>query len=60
MFSQSEFLKEMIQWLKLPVLKVGDRGYESHFGLQVSNEQIFSSPLTRKNSKLRGASVTEG
>ena len=25
-----------MQWLKLPAWKVGDRGFEPHYGLQVS------------------------
>ena len=45
-----------MQWLKLPAWKVGDRGFEPHFGLQVSKKQNVSSPLTRKNSILWGTS----
>ena len=44
--------------LKLPALKVGDRGFEPHSGLQVSKKQTVSSPLTRKAAILWGASVT--
>ena len=28
----------LVQWLKLPVWKVGDRGFEPHSGLQVSKK----------------------
>ena len=45
--------------LKLPAGKVGDRGFEPHSGLQISKKQNVSSPLTRKDSILWGASVTE-
>ena len=48
----------LVQWLKLPAWKVGDRGFEPHFGLQVSKKQNVSSPLTREDSILWGASVT--
>ena len=46
----------LVQWLKLPAWKVGNRGFEPHSG---SNEQNVSSPLSRKDSTLWGASVTE-
>ena len=46
----------LMQWLKLPALKVGDRGFEPHSGLKVSNKQNVSSPLTRKDSILWGDS----
>ena len=49
----------LVQWLNLPSWKVGDRGLEPHSGLQVSKQQNVSSPLTRKDSILWGASVTE-
>ena len=49
----------LVQWLKLPAWKVGDRGFEPHSGLQFSKEQNVFSPLTRKNAILWGASVTE-
>ena len=48
-----------MQWLKLSVCKVGDPGFEPHSGLQVSKKQNVSSPLTREDSILWGASVTE-
>ena len=49
----------LVQWLKLPVWKVRDRGFEPHAGFQVSKKQNVSSLLTRKDSILWGASVTE-
>ena len=52
----------LMQWLKLPAYCLesrGDRGFEPHSGLQVSKKQYISSPLTRKDSILWGASVTE-
>ena len=49
----------MVQWIKLPAWKVGNRGFEPHYGLQVSQKQKVSSPLTRDDSILWGASVTE-
>ena len=51
--SWSARARALMQWLKLPAWKVGDRGFEPHSGLQVS------SPLTRNDSILWGASVTE-
>ena len=30
----------MVQWLKLPAWKVGDRGFEPHSGLQVSKNLV--------------------
>ena len=48
-----------MRWLKLPACKVGDRGFEPYSGLQVSKEQNVSSPLTRKDSILWGASDRE-
>ena len=48
-----------MQWLKLPAWKVGDRGFESNSDLHVSKKQNVSSLLTRKDSKLWGAFVTE-
>ena len=50
----------LVQWLKLPAWKVGDRRFESHSGLQVSKKQNVSSPLTRIDAILWGGSVTEG
>ena len=46
----------MVQWLKLPAWEVGDRGFKPRSGIQVSKKQNASSPLTRKDSILRGAS----
>ena len=37
----------LVQWLKLPAWKVGDRGIESHSDLQISKKQNVSSPLRR-------------
>ena len=31
----------LVQWLKLPAWKVGDRGFEPHSGLQVSKKKMF-------------------
>ena len=56
---QLRMARALVQWLKVPAWKVGNRGYEPHPGLQVSKKPIFSSPLTRKDSILWGASVTE-
>ena len=39
--------------------KVEDCGFEPNPGLQVSQKQNVSSPLTREDSILREASVTE-
>ena len=49
----------LVQWLRLPAWKVGDRGFEPHSGLQVSKKQNVSSSLTGNNSILWGTSVTE-
>ena len=49
----------LLHWLKLPVWKVGDRGFEPQSSLQVSKRQNVSSLLTRKDAILWGASVTE-
>ena len=49
----------LVQWLKLPAWKVGDRGFEPHSGLQVLKKQNVSSPLTRNDSILWETSVTE-
>ena len=38
-----------VQWLKLPALKVGDCGFKTHFGFQVSKKQNVSSPLNSKD-----------
>ena len=47
----------LVLWLKLPFWKVRDRGLVPR--IQVSKKQSVSSPLTRKDSVLWGASVTE-
>ena len=49
----------IVQWLKLPAWKVGDRGFEPRSGIQVSKKQSVSTPFIRKDSILWGASVTE-
>ena len=49
----------LVQCSKLPVWKVENRGFKPHYGLQVSKKQNVSSPLTREDSILWGASVTE-
>ena len=49
----------LVQWLKKPAWKIGDRGLEPHSGLRVQRNKNVSSPLTRKDSILWGASVTE-
>ena len=42
----------LVQWLKLPVWKVGDHGFVPRSRIQVSEEQNASSLLTRKDSAL--------
>ena len=49
----------LVQWLKLPAWKVGDRAFEPHSGLQVSKKQNVSSALTQKDSIMWGSAVTE-
>ena len=49
----------LVQWLKRPAWKVGDRGFEPHSGLQILKKQSVYFPLTSKYSILWGASVTE-
>ena len=49
----------LVQWLMLPAWKVEDRGLEPHSGLQVSNKQNVSSPLSREGSIMWRTSVTE-
>ena len=49
----------MVQWLKLPAWKVGGRGLVPRSGIQVSKKPNVSSPFTRKDSILCGASVVE-
>ena len=44
----------LVQWLRLPVWKLGDLGFEPHSGLQVLKKQNVSSLLTRKDSMLWG------
>ena len=51
--------KKHVQWLKLPTWKVGDRGFETRSGPQVSKKQNVSYPLIRNDSVLWGSSVTE-
>ena len=48
-------VKELLQnsW------KVGNRGFKSHSGLQVSKKQNVSSPPIREDSTLWGTSVNE-
>ena len=49
----------LMQWVKLPAWEVGDRGFEPHCGLQVLKKQNVPFSLTRKDSILWGAPVTE-
>ena len=49
--------RALMQCLRLLALKVGDRGFEPHSGLDVSKKRKVSSSLIRKNSMLWGASV---
>ena len=49
----------MVQCLKLPAWRVGNRGLEPHSCLQVAEKQKVSSLLTRNDLVLWGASVTE-
>ena len=49
----------LVQWLKLPAWKIGNRGFEPHAGLQASKKQKVSSPLIRNDSILWGTSVIE-
>ena len=44
----------LVQWLKLPAWKVGDRGFEPRSGIQVAKKQNASSLPTRKDSILEG------
>ena len=41
-------VRALLQWVKPPVWKVGDRGFISHSGIQVPKKQMFLPPLTRK------------
>ena len=47
-----------MQRLKLPAWIIGDRGFEPRSGIQVSKKQHVSSPITREDSILWGASLT--
>ena len=47
----------LVQWLKLPAWKIGNREIEPHSGFQVSKKRV-SPLLTRKDLILWGASVT--
>ena len=49
----------LVQWLKLLHWKVGNCRFEPHARLQVSKKQNVSSLHIRKDSTLRGRSVTE-
>ena len=40
----------LVQWLMLPDLKIGDRGFKPHSGFQISKKQNVSSPFTRKDT----------
>ena len=55
----SETAGAVVQWLKLPAWQVENRGLEPCSGIQVSKKQNVSSPLTRNDSILWGASVSE-
>ena len=48
-----------VDWLNLPAWKFGGRGFETRSGTRVSKKRNVSSLLTRKDSILWGASVTE-
>ena len=48
-----------MQWLKLSAWKVGDRGFEPHYGLQVSEKQNVSFSLIRDDSILWRTFMTE-
>ena len=54
-----QFASHELGRVKLPALKVGDRGFESRSGIQVSKKQNVPSPLTREDSTLWGTTVTE-
>ena len=51
--------RPLVQWLKLHAWKIGDCGFETRSGIQVSKKQNVSSPLTRKDLILWAASVIE-
>ena len=48
-----------MQWLKLPAWTVADCGFVTRSGIQVLKKRNASSTLTRKDSILWRASVTE-
>ena len=45
----------LVQWLKLPAWKVEGREFKPNFGLQVSEKQNISYPLTRKKNNILGS-----
>ena len=49
----------LVRCLKLPAWKIGDRGFKPSSDIQVSKKQDLSSLLSRKDSILWGASVSE-
>ena len=51
--------RALLQWLKLPAWKVGDRGFEPNSVLKFQRSNISSSPLTREDSLLWAAFVIE-
>ena len=53
------YLHLEVQYVQLSAWKVGDRGLKPRAGIQVLKKQNASNPLTRKDSVLWGASVTE-
>ena len=46
------YCQTVVQWLKLPAWKIGDRGLEPRSGIQAPKKQNVSFPLTRKDSIL--------
>ena len=46
---------ELVQWLKLPAWKVGDRGFELRSGIQIPKKQNISSLLIRKRFNTVGS-----
>ena len=49
----------LVRLLKLPAWKIGVAGSHTRSGIQVLKKQNVSSPLTRKDSIVWGASVTD-
>ena len=49
----------LVQWLNLHAWKVGDCGFKPLSGIHISKKHNVSYPLTRNDSILWGASVTE-